>query len=56
MHPTVGGYGMPTLVWTPQLNLQELDKESVIDVSVRLSDGKQYNYSVGIFQFNPVGY
>lgn len=56
MQPLVEGYGMPTLVWTPEINLRELDKPTDYIVTVRLSDGRQYRYSVGVFPFNPVGY
>jgi uncharacterized protein YkwD len=56
MQPLTEGYGMPTLVWTPDINLQEIDKPTDYNVTIRLSDGRKYNYTVGIFPFNPVGY
>lgn len=49
----VEGYGLPTLVWTPELDVSKIKEGDKIDVSVKLKGNKIYNYSVRIFEFTP---
>lgn len=49
----VEGYGLPTLVWTPELDASKLKEGDKLDVSIKLKNGTIYNYSVRIFEFNP---
>lgn len=50
------GYGMPTLVWTPEIDTKKIDKETKFDVSIRLSDSSVFNYQVYVFPFNAASY
>lgn len=54
--PLTAGYGMPTLVWTPEIDAKKIDKETKIDVSIRFSDGSTVNYQVVAFPFNAAAY
>ncbi len=49
----VDGYGLPTLVWTPELDLAKLKEGDKIDVTVKLKGNKTYYYTVKIFEFTP---
>ncbi len=49
----VEGYGLPTLVWTPELDASKLKEGDKIDVTVKLKGNKTYYYSVKIFDFTP---
>ncbi|MGB1037634.1 MAG: CAP domain-containing protein, partial [Bacteroidia bacterium] len=49
----VEGYGAPTLVFKPQVNKNALPDKSNFDVSVTLSDGRNYKYTVRSFNYNP---
>jgi hypothetical protein len=49
----VYGYGLPTLVWTPELDIAKLKEGDKIEVVVKLKNNKTYNYSVKIFDFKP---
>lgn len=52
----VDGYGMPTLVWKPEIDLNTITKNQFVDVSVTLKNGRKYEYQVNIMDFDPVGY
>ena len=45
----VMGYGMPTLVFEPEFELDKSDKDQRFEVSVKLKSGKTYTYSVTLF-------
>jgi hypothetical protein len=45
------GYGMPTLVWTPDIDRKKIDNETKYDVTIRFSDGKTVKYTVNLFPF-----
>ena len=47
----VEGYGLPTLVWTPQLDLTQLKEGDKIDVTIKLKGNKTYYYSVKVFDY-----
>lgn len=51
-----GGNRLPSLVFEPQLDLTTLTDKTKVDVSVVLKNGRRYDYSVLIFDFDPVGY
>jgi len=54
VEPFVSGYGAPTLVFKPQYNKNTLPTKSDFNVNVELSDGRQFNYVVHTFAYNPV--
>jgi hypothetical protein len=54
VEPVVQGYGAPTLVFKPKYNKNSLPAKSDFDVQVSLSDGRQFNYVVHTFAYNPV--
>lgn len=54
VEPYVEGYGAPTLVFKPKYNKNTLPVKSDFDVQVNLSDGRQFNYVVHTFAYNPV--
>ncbi|MBI1305348.1 MAG: hypothetical protein GC181_01900 [Bacteroidetes bacterium] len=58
LNPVIEGYGLPTLVWTPQLDLSTFpsDKDREITVTVLLKNGRKYTYIVRIMNFDAVGY
>jgi len=45
------GYGLPTLVWTPELDLTKIKEGDKIDVTVKLRGNKTYYYTVKIFDY-----
>ncbi|MBR9860369.1 hypothetical protein GYB22_06400, partial [bacterium] len=47
------GYGEPTLVFTPQIDPKALPEKSVFEVTVTLSDGSKYSYTVRSFFYDP---
>ncbi len=49
----VQGYGLPTLVWTPDFNATALKEGDKIDVTVKLKGNKTYYYTVKIFDYQP---
>lgn len=53
VEPYVAGYGAPTLVFQPEFNKVTLPDKSNFDVTVTLSDGRKYNYTVRSFYYNP---
>ncbi len=55
-HPLVEGYGMPTLVWTPEVDLAGNTANRNFEVSIKLTDGRLYKFMVNAFDFDPVGY
>lgn len=55
LHPTIEGYGMPTLCWTPQITFDKT-KDRSFEVSIILADGRLYKYIVHVLAFDPVGY
>lgn len=54
VQPYVAGYGAPTLVFKPNYNKNTLPAKSDFEVQVSLSDGRQFNYVVHTFAYNPV--
>ena len=54
LQPYVAGYGAPTLVFNPNYNKNTLPAKSDFEVQVSLSDGRQFNYVVRTFAYNPV--
>lgn len=54
VEPYLEGYGAPTLVFKPTYNKNLLPLKSKFDVQVSLSDGRQFNYVVSTFAYNPV--
>lgn len=49
----VPGYGAPTLVFKPKFDKRALPLKSDFEVSVTLSDGRNYTYTVHSFSYNP---
>ncbi|MEY2923878.1 MAG: hypothetical protein RLZZ337_418 [Bacteroidota bacterium] len=49
----VRGYGAPTLVFTPNIEKQALPDKSKFDVTVTLSNGRKYLYTVRTFYYDP---
>jgi len=54
VEPYVEGYGAPTLVFKPKYNKNTLPAKSDFNVQISLSDGRQFNYVVHTFAYNPV--
>lgn len=54
-HPLVEGYGMPSLVWTPEITLDK-NEDREFEVSIKLLDGRLYKYKVIAMEFDPIGY
>jgi hypothetical protein len=54
-HPLVEGYGMPSLVWTPEISLDK-NEDREFEVSIKLKDGRLYKYKVTAMEFDPIGY
>ncbi|MFM9945736.1 MAG: CAP domain-containing protein [Bacteroidia bacterium] len=53
LETAVDGYGLPTLVWTPELDVAKLKEGDKIDVTVKLKGNKTYYYTVKIFEYTP---
>lgn len=53
VEPALRGYGAPTLVFKPTITKTALPPKSKFDVSVTLSNGRKYNYTVNTFYYNP---
>jgi uncharacterized protein YkwD len=49
----VEGYGLPTLVWTPELDISKLKEGDKVDVTVKLKDKRTYYYTVKVFDYAP---
>jgi hypothetical protein len=49
----VRGYGAPTLVFQPKLDKTALPDKSNFDITVTLSNGRKYNYTVRTFFYDP---
>ncbi len=49
----VDGYGAPTLVFTPGIKRESLPERSSFEVSVTLSNGSKYSYTVKSFNYDP---
>ena len=49
----VRGYGAPTLVFAPEINKSSLPDKSKFDVTVTLSNGSKYSYTVRTFYYDP---
>ena len=49
----IEGYGAPTLVFTPQIDLRTLPDKATFEVTVTLSNGSQYSYTVRSFYYDP---
>jgi uncharacterized protein YkwD len=49
----VRGYGAPTLVFQPKFDKTALPDKSNFDVTVTLSSGRKYNYTVRTFFYDP---
>jgi uncharacterized protein YkwD len=54
VEPFLRGYGAPTLVFKPKYDKTALVDRSTFDVTVTLSDGRKYNYSVHSFAYDPM--
>lgn len=54
-HPVIEGYGMPTLVWTPEIDNKKAE-DRTFEVTIKLTDGRLYKYNVQVIAFDPVGY
>ena len=53
LETAVEGYGLPTLVWTPELDTSKLKEGDKIDVTIKLNGNKTYYYTVKLFDFTP---
>ena len=53
LETVVEGYGLPTLVWTPELDTSKLKEGDKIDVTIKLKGNKTYYYTVKLFDFTP---
>ena len=53
LETVVEGYGLPTLVWTPELDTSKLKEGDKIDVTIKLNGNKTYYYTVKLFDFTP---
>jgi len=49
VEPLVFGYGMPTLVFEPEFELDKSNKDQKFEVTVKLKSGKTFTYSVTLF-------
>lgn len=49
----VEGYGQPTLVFVPKFNADALPENSDFEVSITLSNGSKYSYTVHTFNYDP---
>lgn len=49
----IDGYGLPTLVWTPSIDISKLKEGDNINVSIKLKNNKVYTYNVKIFEYSP---
>ena len=47
------GYGLPTLVWTPAIDVSKLKDGDEIKVSVKLKNNLTFTYNVKIFEYTP---
>ncbi len=54
VEPFIRGYGAPTLVFRPKYDKAALAEESTFDITVTLSNGSKYNYSVHSFAYDPM--
>jgi hypothetical protein len=52
----VDGYGMPTLVWKPGIDIKTITEKTALTVVVELANGRRYEYDVMPLDFDPVGY
>lgn len=50
---TIEGYGLPTLVWTPNIDISKLKDGDTINVSIKLKNNTTYSYDVKIFEYSP---
>ena len=53
VEPYVAGYGAPTVVFKPTINKSSLPEKSKFDVTVTLSSGRKYSYTVHTFNYDP---
>lgn len=51
--PFVRGYGVPTLVFTPDIPKESLKERNLIDITITLKNGKKFKYTVNPFEYNP---
>ena len=49
----LAGYGAPTLVFQPSFVKSALPDKSNFDVTVTLSNGRKYSYTVRTFSYDP---
>ncbi|MCK9481554.1 MAG: hypothetical protein M0R38_07335 [Bacteroidia bacterium] len=49
VEPLVKGYGMPTIVFAPEFELDKSEKDQKFTVSIKLKNGKTYSYNVVLF-------
>jgi len=50
------GHRLPTLVWLPEYDFKTVTDKLDVDVSVTLTNGRRYTYTVEIRDFDPIGY
>lgn len=53
VEPFTRGYGAPTLVFQPKFEKGSLPEKSDFKVTINLSDGRKYMYTVRSFYYNP---
>lgn len=49
----IEGYGQPTLVFIPKYNRETLPENSDFEVTITLSNGRNYSYTVRTFNYDP---
>lgn len=49
----IEGYGQPTLVFVPQFSRESLPENSSFEVTITLSNGRKYSYTVHTFNYDP---
>lgn len=52
----VEGYGMNTLVWEPKITFKDMTADRTIHVTVKLTNGRIYEYDVQVMDFEAKGY
>lgn len=50
------GHRLPTLVWLPEYDFKTVTDKLDVEVSVTLTNGRRYKYTVEIRDFDPIGY
>jgi tetratricopeptide (TPR) repeat protein len=50
------GHRLPTIVWEPDFVFRTIKKDTKVDVTVTLPNGRRYSYTVKVMNFDPIGY